>query len=209
MCSAWRRSSAATRPATSTSVVRMRAPPRAGTGGVPRRAAMLSAAPFHGGRFHLNASRGAEPTSLPDTPACVRPPATYCAVMDAGVSGLRRDAFLYESDDAFGERMVPFITDGLEAGDATVAVTTRQNISLLRDALGAEGELVSFLDRDEWYSRPAKVIAGYDSRLGREMTRRRGPRRGGRRHAPGCDGDPRQPHPARRRTGRDARRPRR
>ncbi len=132
---------------------------------MPRRAARLRTAPFHGGRFHLNASRGAEPAILPDAPACVRPAEAYCASVGATASGLRHDAFLYESDDAFGERMVPFITDGLEAGDATVAVTTRQNISLLRGALGAEGERVSFLDRDEWYSRPAKVIAGYDKTL--------------------------------------------
>jgi MEDS: MEthanogen/methylotroph, DcmR Sensory domain len=78
---------------------------------------------------------------------------------------LRHDAFVYESDDVFAARMVPFLSDGLEAGDATVAVTTRANISLLRDAFGDAGERVSFLDRDEWYSRPAKVIAGYDQTL--------------------------------------------
>ena len=79
--------------------------------------------------------------------------------------GLRHDAFVYESDDSFADRMVPFITDGLAAGDATVAVTTRANVSLLRDALGDEREQVAFVDRDEWYTRPAKVIAGYDKTL--------------------------------------------
>ena len=78
---------------------------------------------------------------------------------------LRHDAFVYDSDDVFAERMVPFLTDGLEAGDANVVVTTRANVSRLRDALGDAGERVSFLDRDEWYSRPAKVIAGYDQTL--------------------------------------------
>jgi anti-sigma regulatory factor (Ser/Thr protein kinase) len=78
---------------------------------------------------------------------------------------LRHDAFVYESDDVFAARMVPFLTDGLEAGDASVAVTTRANLDLLRNALGDAGEHVSFLDRDEWYSRPAKAIAGYDQTL--------------------------------------------
>jgi anti-sigma regulatory factor (Ser/Thr protein kinase) len=78
---------------------------------------------------------------------------------------LRHDAFVYESDEAFADRMVPFLTDGLAAGDATVAVTTRANLSLLRDALGDASERVSLMDRDEFYSRPAKVIAGYDRTL--------------------------------------------
>ena len=78
---------------------------------------------------------------------------------------LRHDAFVYESDEAFADHMVPFITDGLKAGDATVAVTTRANLALLRDALGDARERVSFQDRDEWYSRPAKVIAGYAKTL--------------------------------------------
>ena len=78
---------------------------------------------------------------------------------------LRHDAFVYESDDVFAARMVPFLGHGLEAGDATVAITTRANVSLLRDALGEAAKRVSFRDRDEWYSRPAKVIAGYDQTL--------------------------------------------
>jgi anti-sigma regulatory factor (Ser/Thr protein kinase) len=48
---------------------------------------------------------------------------------------------------------------------AAVAVTTRANCALLREALGAASEHVSFVDRDEWYVRPANVIAGYDKTL--------------------------------------------
>jgi hypothetical protein len=88
---------------------------------------------------------------------------------------LRHDAFVYESDEVFIDRMVPFLTDGLAAGDATVAVTTRANVGVLRDALGPAAQGVSFRDRDEWYSRPAKVLAGYDRTL-RDLLRGGAPR---------------------------------
>jgi anti-sigma regulatory factor (Ser/Thr protein kinase) len=78
---------------------------------------------------------------------------------------LRHDAFFYDSDVDFAERMVPFVEEGLEDGESVVAVTTRANCALLRTSLGATAERVSFVDRDEWYVRPARTIAGYDRTL--------------------------------------------
>jgi anti-sigma regulatory factor (Ser/Thr protein kinase) len=78
---------------------------------------------------------------------------------------LRHDAFVYDSDAEFAGRMVPFLEAGLERGESAVAVTTRANCGLLRDALGRAADDVSFVDRDEWYVRPAKAIAGYDRTL--------------------------------------------
>jgi anti-sigma regulatory factor (Ser/Thr protein kinase) len=78
---------------------------------------------------------------------------------------LRHDAFVYGSETEFAERMVPFLEAGLEQDESTVAVTTRENCTILRDALGRASERVSFVDRDEWYVRPANVIAGYDKTL--------------------------------------------
>jgi anti-sigma regulatory factor (Ser/Thr protein kinase) len=82
------------------------------------------------------------------------------------VAHLRHDAFLYDTDAEFAVRMVPFVEAGVEAGESVVAVTTRDNCSLLRDAIGsAFSEEVLFVDRDEWYVRPAHAIAGYDRTL--------------------------------------------
>jgi anti-sigma regulatory factor (Ser/Thr protein kinase) len=78
---------------------------------------------------------------------------------------LRHDAFVYDSETQFADRMVPFIGAGLEQGEAAVAVTTPANCNLLREALGAASERVLFVDRDQWYDRPARVIAGYDRTL--------------------------------------------
>lgn len=78
---------------------------------------------------------------------------------------LRHDAFVYGDDGAFADRMVPFLETGLERGESIMAVTTRANCAVLRDALGSASEQVSFLDRDEWYVRPAHVVAAYDTTL--------------------------------------------
>ena len=78
---------------------------------------------------------------------------------------LRHDAFVYDSDDAFAGRMAAFLEEGVDEGVSAVAVTTRANCALLREALGAASGRVSFIDRDEWYVRPANVIAGYDKAL--------------------------------------------
>ncbi|HTE60799.1 MAG TPA: anti-sigma factor RsbA family regulatory protein [Solirubrobacteraceae bacterium] len=78
---------------------------------------------------------------------------------------MRHDAFVYDSDDAFAGRMAAFLEEGIDEGVAGVAVTTRANCALLREALGVASQRVSFIDRDEWYVRPAHVLAGYDKTL--------------------------------------------
>jgi anti-sigma regulatory factor (Ser/Thr protein kinase) len=81
------------------------------------------------------------------------------------VSGLRHNAFVYDSDDEFVGRMAPFLEAGFEEGASTLAVTSRSNCALLRHALGAASERVAFIDRDVWYVRPASTIAAYHATL--------------------------------------------
>jgi anti-sigma regulatory factor (Ser/Thr protein kinase) len=80
-------------------------------------------------------------------------------------TGLRHEAFVYDSDDGFAGRMAQFLEAGLEEGAAVVAVTTRSNWASLRDMLGTTAEQVSFTDRDTCYVRPASAIAAYDATL--------------------------------------------
>jgi anti-sigma regulatory factor (Ser/Thr protein kinase) len=82
------------------------------------------------------------------------------------VPKLRHDAFVYDSDDEFVGRMATFLEEGLEEGGSAVAVTTRSNGAMLRDALGSACEQVAFVDRDAWYVRPATTIAAYHTTLG-------------------------------------------
>jgi anti-sigma regulatory factor (Ser/Thr protein kinase) len=75
---------------------------------------------------------------------------------------LRHDAFLYDSDETFVAEMSAHLDAGLRAGAHAVAVTTVHNLGLLRESLGADGGNVVYIDRDEWYQHPARVLAGFD-----------------------------------------------
>jgi anti-sigma regulatory factor (Ser/Thr protein kinase) len=91
------------------------------------------------------------------------------------MSALRHDAFFYESDGGFADRFAPFFADGLAEGDALVAVTTRANAEILREALGPDGERATFVDRDAWYTRPIDSLASYH-RTVRRLVRAGAPR---------------------------------
>jgi anti-sigma regulatory factor (Ser/Thr protein kinase) len=82
---------------------------------------------------------------------------------------LRHDAFVYDSDDLFVERMAPFVRDAFASGEDAVAITTRTNCALLREELGDESERLTLVDRDEWYVTPAHVIAGFDKTLSERL----------------------------------------
>ncbi|MFI7542881.1 anti-sigma factor RsbA family regulatory protein [Actinoplanes sp. NPDC049599] len=74
---------------------------------------------------------------------------------------LTHDAMFYDSDQEFADALLPFIRDGIDRGEAVIAAVTKANIASLRDGLGPDATEVSFLDRDQWYQRPASTLAGW------------------------------------------------
>jgi anti-sigma regulatory factor (Ser/Thr protein kinase) len=84
---------------------------------------------------------------------------------------LRHDAFVYDSDEQFAVGIAGFLARGLEEDAAAVAVTSRNNCALLREALGDRASSVQFTDRDECYVRPAKALARYDATLRHHLDR--------------------------------------
>jgi anti-sigma regulatory factor (Ser/Thr protein kinase) len=54
--------------------------------------------------------------------------------------------------------------------DAVVVILERRKWELLADALEADADTISYIDRDVFYERPEAAIAGYDQRL-REFVR--------------------------------------
>ncbi|MGZ6701191.1 MAG: MEDS domain-containing protein [Gaiellaceae bacterium] len=79
--------------------------------------------------------------------------------------GFRHEAFLYDSHDEFVGKMAAFLGAGLEEGASGLAVTTRSRSALLRDALGPESERIRFIDRDDWFVRPATTVGAYHATL--------------------------------------------
>jgi AcrR family transcriptional regulator len=91
--------------------------------------------------------------------------------MNATQPRLIHEALVYSSDEEFLERVVPFLHDGLAAGDPTSIVLTPSNSALLREALGQNAHRVSFADASETYRRPAAAFAAYRRHLEKELSR--------------------------------------
>ena len=82
---------------------------------------------------------------------------------------LRHGALVYESDDEYVARSLAFLKEGLEAGEGCVVAHTRNGIAMMRDALGSDAELVTFVDVGGVYTRPARALAAYCGTLLREL----------------------------------------
>ncbi|MFD4631041.1 anti-sigma factor RsbA family regulatory protein [Streptomyces sp. NPDC058284] len=77
-------------------------------------------------------------------------------------TGFVHQALCYASDDEFLSGTVGFVRDGLTAGDAVLAVVGRDNITLLRDALGRAAGEVDFVDALDWYHFPSRTLGRYN-----------------------------------------------
>jgi anti-sigma regulatory factor (Ser/Thr protein kinase) len=76
---------------------------------------------------------------------------------------VRHDLLVYDSDEQYAEQLVPFVQAGLDRGEAVVAVPGRATDRLLRDALGATSDRVTFHLCEDWYTRPEAALARYDA----------------------------------------------
>lgn len=86
----------------------------------------------------------------------------------AGQAGFSHDAAYYGSDEEFLALVVPFLVEGLNAGEPTFAVFIEPKNALLRDALPDASE-VMFLDGEQQYERPATTLRNYRKLLAAQM----------------------------------------
>ena len=91
--------------------------------------------------------------------------------MSATQPRLIHEALVYSSDEEFLEPLVPFLQDGLAAGEPVSVVLNPSKIALLRDALGQDAQRVSFSDGSRMYRRPAAAFAEYRRHLETELSR--------------------------------------
>ena len=68
---------------------------------------------------------------------------------------------LYESQDAYVEFAVPFLSEGLEVGEGAIVAHTRPGLAMMREALGSDAAHVTFVDVSSAYTRPARTLASY------------------------------------------------
>ncbi|MDX6687856.1 MAG: hypothetical protein QOF86_3984 [Baekduia sp.] len=79
----------------------------------------------------------------------------------SSADALRHNAFVYGSDDEYVARAVAFLRDGLQAGEGGLVGHTRDGLAMMRDALGADADRVTFFDVSAIYTRPARTVAAY------------------------------------------------
>ena len=91
--------------------------------------------------------------------------------MASGDPVLRHNALVYDGDDEYVSRALPFLREGLEAGQGAVVAHTRPGLAIMREALGADAAAVTFVDTSFSYTRPARTLAAYHAVYADQLTR--------------------------------------
>src|SRR6478609_322021 len=81
--------------------------------------------------------------------------------MSADGTALRHNALVYESNDEYLARAVPFLKAGIDAGEGAVVAHTKPGLAMMREALGPEAARVTFVAVSGAYTRPARTLAAY------------------------------------------------
>jgi CheY-like chemotaxis protein len=89
--------------------------------------------------------------------------------------GCRHEALVYSSADELVAASVPFLRQGLAAGEDLLVVLREHSAAPLRAALGDDVARVEFRDPVDWYRNPEYSVAGYtrylEEHLGRGIPR--------------------------------------
>lgn len=80
---------------------------------------------------------------------------------DCTVSGFRHEALFYEGSDDLIRRTVPFVRDGVEAGEPVMVAMSADKNERLRAALGSKSESVGFVDMRVLGRNPARIIPAW------------------------------------------------
>lgn len=85
-------------------------------------------------------------------------------------------ALLYASEEEFVGGIVPYLLEGVLAGDHVLAVTAPDHIDVLRDRLPRRGNGVEFGDSTTWFTAPHRAIADCHAYVRRHERNGRGVR---------------------------------
>ncbi len=74
---------------------------------------------------------------------------------------LDHKALLYGADDELVETAGRFLEEGVERSEAVLALTTKENIELLRGQLGPAARRVEFVESAAWLTTPASALDSF------------------------------------------------
>ena len=72
----------------------------------------------------------------------------------------RHNALVYEQDEYLAVA-VPFLREGIEAGEGAIVAHTKPGLAVMREALEPVAADVTFVDVSSAYTRPAQTLAAY------------------------------------------------
>lgn len=73
----------------------------------------------------------------------------------------RHEALLWRNADEFLAATVPFVHEGLEAGEGVTVALTGERTRWLKDAIGSDADGVAFVDMSELGQNPARIIPAW------------------------------------------------
>jgi len=82
---------------------------------------------------------------------------------------LRHNALVYASQDEYLGHALPFLRQGIEAGEGAIVAHTRPGLAMVREALGPDAERMRFVDVSSAYTRPARTLAAYHEVMAEEL----------------------------------------
>lgn len=88
------------------------------------------------------------------------------------ITEFRHEALLYAGWAEFVAGTVPFIRDGLEAGEPVLVVESADKVAMLRLALGPDAGRVLFADMNQVGANPARIIPAWQDFVARNPGRR-------------------------------------
>ena len=87
--------------------------------------------------------------------------------------GYRHEALFYRGDEEFLAGTVPLVRDAVAADAAVLVAVPRPRSHALREALGRDGERVSFAEMEELGRNPGRIIGAWRDFIRRARRRRR------------------------------------
>ena len=73
----------------------------------------------------------------------------------------QHEAMFYAGRAGFVEGVVPFLEEGITAGEPTLVVVSSEKIDLLRSELNGSADRVCFADMDDVGANPARIIPAW------------------------------------------------
>ena len=104
---------------------------------------------------------GGQVTRYPEEAVVADGSAAAMASAGSRAAGFRHEAMLYSGPEGFLAGTLPFIQEGVAAGEPTLVVVESEKIEELRDRLGPDAPAVQFADMGQVGRNPARIIPAW------------------------------------------------